>query len=206
MRIIIRAFIASAVPGARMKSATFRLDRQVYELLMDERFQQFTIRSLRDGYANSVKGSVDDLTLWRYVYDQIRRLKRVGWIRQDQVQRKRDQLFHVLEIPRAITLVLIEPSIATSDPKRDLEQTMLEGDQSKPHFSPATRLQSLAKEIRLDMLTAMGEAERYKQLFTEMPALKAQIEEDYLEARDRSSKLLGHLRAVENTLRTIVAR
>lgn len=56
------------------------------------------------------------------------------------------------------------------------------------------------------MLTAMGEAERYKQLFTEIPVLRTQIEGDYLEARDRSSKLLGHLRAIENTLKILVVQ
>ncbi|MNJ42889.1 hypothetical protein D3C77_378690 [compost metagenome] len=55
------------------------------------------------------------------------------------------------------------------------------------------------------MLTALGEAERYKQLFTEMPALRARVEDDYIEARDRSSRLLGHLRAIENTLKMLVA-
>lgn len=189
-----------------MKSATFRLDRQVYELLTDERFQQFTIRSLRDRYANSVKGSVDDLTLWRYIYDQVRRLKRIGWIRQDQVHRKRDQVFHVLELPTTVTLVLIESSPDSPDPEVDLEHTVFERDNPNPRFSPTMRLESLAKEIRLDMLTAMGEAERYKQLFTEMPALRPQIEDDYLEARDRSSKLLGHLRAVENTFKMLVLK
>ncbi|MGG6929208.1 UNVERIFIED_CONTAM: hypothetical protein P3D59_22470, partial [Pseudomonas aeruginosa] len=46
--------------------------------------------------------------------------------------------------------------------------------------------------------------ERYKQLFTEMPALKVRVEDDYIDARDRSSKLLGHLRAIENTLKLLV--
>lgn len=72
-------------------------------------------------------------------------------------------------------------------------------------MSATLRLESLAKEIRLDMLTALGEAERYKQLFTEMPDLRVRVEEDYLDARDRSSRLLGHLRAIENTLKTLVA-
>lgn len=51
----------------------------------------------------------------------------------------------------------------------------------------------------------MGEAERYKQLLDEMPHLKDQVEGEYLEARDRSSRLLGHLRAVEKTLKTVMS-
>ncbi|MNN95195.1 hypothetical protein D3C76_1766200 [compost metagenome] len=47
----------------------------------------------------------------------------------------------------------------------------------------------------------MGEAERYKQLMQEMPQLKEQVEDEFLEARDRGSRLLGHLKAVEKTLK-----
>jgi hypothetical protein len=36
-----------------------------------------------------------------------------------------------------------------------------------------------------------------------MPHLRDKVEDDYLEARDRSSRLLGHLRAIEKTLKTL---
>jgi hypothetical protein len=51
----------------------------------------------------------------------------------------------------------------------------------------------------------MGEAERYKQLLNEMPELKVWVEDNYVEARDRSSRLLGHLKAVEKTLKSLAA-
>ena len=62
------------------------------------------------------------------------------------------------------------------------------------------RLEATLKEVRLDFLTSMGETERYKQLLDEMPHLRSHVEHEYQEARDRSSRLLGHLRAVEKTL------
>jgi hypothetical protein len=51
----------------------------------------------------------------------------------------------------------------------------------------------------------MGEAERYKLLLDEMPHLRNRVEGDYQEAKDRSSRLLGHLRAIEKTLNTLAA-
>ncbi|MEJ5905627.1 hypothetical protein V7V80_13135 [Pseudomonas kermanshahensis] len=149
---------------------------------------------------------MNEVELWRYIYDQVRRLKRVGWIRQDSVRRRRDQVFHVLKRPTDLNVSLVQHRFETAsvEPQMDggaIGQQMLEQSQ----LCPTRRLESLAKEIRLDMLTALGEAERYKQLFTEMPGLKARVEEDYLQARDRSSRLLGHLRAIENTLKTLVA-
>jgi hypothetical protein len=51
----------------------------------------------------------------------------------------------------------------------------------------------------------MGETERYKQLFEEIPVLRARLQGEYHEVRDRSSRLLGHLRALENSLKAIAA-
>ncbi|WP_097302057.1 hypothetical protein [Pseudomonas chlororaphis] len=189
-----------------MKLATFKLDRRVFELLKDGDFQQFTIRSLRDAYARLLGRSVNDIDLWRHIYDQVQRLKRVGWIQQDPVRRRRDQIFHVLDKPNAINLSLVDHRffIARPDALGEVRVALAQPD-VRSETCPMRRLESLAKEIRLDMLSALGEAERYKQLFTEMPVLRARVEDDYIEARDRSSRLLGHLRAIENTLKMLVA-
>ncbi|MOA63325.1 hypothetical protein D3C78_1890100 [compost metagenome] len=66
-------------------------------------------------------------------------------------------------------------------------------------------MEALHNEIRLDFLSSMGEAERYKLLLDDMPHLRDKVEAEYLEARDRSSRLLGHLRAIEKTLKTLAA-
>lgn len=188
-----------------MKPATFKLDRHVYELLKDGVLQQFTTRSLRDAYARHLDGAINDVELWRYVYDQVQRLKRVGWVNQDPTRRKRDQVFHVAVMPADITLQLVDPHFSSACGDAQGVISDVTSPHKHPDGYPTQRLESLAKEIRLDMLTALGEAERYKQLFTEMPTLKARVEDEYLEARDRSSRLLGHLRAIENTLKLLVA-
>lgn len=189
-----------------MKSATFKLDRYVFELLKDENLQQFTICTLRDAYARRLEVSVNDVDLWRYIYDQVLRLKRVGWVRQNPIHRRRDQLFHVQAEPADLNPFLVEKrfSIAHVDSRRDAEPIDVQA-QVRSEVCTIRRLESLAKEVRLSMLTALGEAERYKQLFTEIPELRARVEGDYIEARDRSSRLLGHLRAIENTLKMLVA-
>lgn len=189
-----------------MKPAIFKLDRRVFELLKDGDFQQFTIRSLRDAYALLLGGAVNDTDLWRYIYDQVLRLKRVGWVQQDPVRRRRDQIFHVLDKPAAVSLSLVHRRFSNACHSALSEDGAgVAQPRARSETCPTRRLESLAKEIRLDMLSALGEAERYKQLFTEMPVLKARVEDDYIEARDRSSRLLGHLRAIENTLKMLVA-
>lgn len=67
-------------------------------------------------------------------------------------------------------------------------------------------LKALHKEVRLDFLSSMGEAERFKLLLEDMPYLREKVEGEYLEARDRSSRLLGHLSAIEKTLKLLSAK
>lgn len=188
-----------------MKPATFKLDRCLYALLQDGDLQRFTIRQLRDAYA-SQSGCVGFSTsgLWRYVYDQVTRLKRVGWVRLDPARRRRDQLYFVEAIPDSLNVDLVDGHSSRTELSTTEQTPKLSADSTTSTSKPVLRLQALAKEIRLDMLSSVGEAERFKQLIAEMPQLKAQVEDDYVAARDRSSRLLGHLRAVEKTLKLLV--
>lgn len=53
---------------------------------------------------------------------------------------------------------------------------------------------------KLMLLTAMGEAEEYDAIYKEMPDIRVQIQELYNESRDRCSKLLGKVKAIENLI------
>ncbi len=194
-----------------MKSDSFIFDSRLYQLLQQERFAQFTTRELRDGYADCLVGirfNINDVR--HYVYEQIRRMVRVGWVRYDAERRKRGQIYHLGPIPPSLNLELVEAAFKPSTLQMPESQLVQIGNtpQAAPviEFDAVERLETLQKEIRLDFLTSMGEAERYKQLLDDMPHLKARVEAEYFDARDRSSRLLGHLRAVEKTLETFASK
>lgn len=151
-----------------MKPATFKLDRCLYALLQDGDFQRFTIRQLRDAYA-SQSGCVgfSAAELWRYVHDQVTRLKRVGWVRLDAERRHRGQVYCVGTAPDSLNLDLVNGHGCPSEPALTDQEDEPSAESSSS--KPVLRLETLAKEIRLDMLSAAGEAERYKQLIAEMP-------------------------------------
>lgn len=195
-----------------MKSDSFIFDRQLYSLLQQERFAQFTTRDLRDAYAECLEGTFFNINEVRYfVYEQIRRMLRVGWVHHDAERRTRGQIYHRRPIPPGLNVELVEGGFSPAVPlvpeplKTNIQHAVLEPS-SLNESDVLAHLESLQKEIRLDFLTSMGETERYKQLFDEMPHLKARVEVEYFDARDRSSKLLGHLRAVEKTLKTFVPK
>ncbi|HBO1833578.1 TPA: hypothetical protein L4G11_001259 [Pseudomonas aeruginosa] len=196
-----------------MKSASFIFDRRLYELLQEHGRTQFTTRDLRDAYAKHLEGLNFRLgDVRRYVYEQIRRMLRVGWLVPDEERRTRGQIYHLQPIPAHLQLEVIdngfESSLKTAcERAREREPSAPEQENvpSEPSSDAEQHLENLLKEIRMDFLSSMGEAERYKQLLDELPHLREKVEGEYLEARDRSSRLLGHLRAVERTLTTLAS-
>ncbi|HFL6894510.1 hypothetical protein KUT61_09125 [Pseudomonas aeruginosa] len=194
-----------------MKSASFIFDRRLYELLQEEGRTRFTIRELRDAYAKRLEGMTYRIgDVRRYVYEQIRRMLRIGWLVHDEERRIRGQVYHLLPTPAHLQLELIDNGFENSRKNAcEPEPASSAVDNVTVPLQPSAdadqHLEALLKEIRLDFLASMGEAERYKLLIDDMPHLRDKVENEYLEARDRSSRLLGHLRAIEKTLKTLAS-
>jgi hypothetical protein len=191
-----------------MKPDPFILDRRLYDLFQQGHLRQFTTQDLRDAYAAQLTGmTFNSSDLRRYVYEQIRRMLRTGWVIKDEKRQKRGQIYHWQSVPANLQIEVIDNGYESSAKPvtKPLDQPLQSIGPEKPSLDVIEHLESILKEIRLDFLSSMGEAERYKQLLDEMPHLKDQVEVEYLEARDRSSRLLGHLRAVEKTLKTVMS-
>ncbi len=143
-----------------MKSASFIFDRRLYELLQEPGRTTFTTRELRDAYAARLNGThfrIADVR--RYVYEQIRRLVRAGWVALDEDRRVRGQVYHLQPIPAHLQLELIDNGfesslMAAGVPEPD---TAVRDVEALP-ANTDLQLEALHKEIRLDFLTSMGEA------------------------------------------------
>ena len=148
-----------------MKSASFIFDRHLYELLQEEGRTRFTTRELRDAYAKRLEGMTFRIgDVRRYVYEQIRRMLRIGWLVHDEDRRMRGQVYHLQPIPAHLQLELIDNGFENS-----LKAAFEQGQEPsaidnapvplKPSPDADQHLDALHKEIRLDFLSSMGEAE-----------------------------------------------
>ncbi|MEL3970539.1 hypothetical protein AAEZ47_30755, partial [Pseudomonas aeruginosa] len=98
-----------------MKSASFIFDRRLYELLQEPGRTSFTTRELRDAYAARLSGTQFRIAdVRRYVYEQIRRLVRAGWVSPDEDRRVRGQVYHLQPIPTHLQLELIDNAFENS--------------------------------------------------------------------------------------------
>lgn len=196
-----------------MKSASFLFDRCLYELLQEEGRARFTISELRDAYAKHLAGKTFRIgDVRRYVYEQVRRMLRIGWVVLDEDRRSRGQVYCLQPVPARLRLELINNGFESSSYKTAIQSGKkmgvleVEAVPARPSVDADQHLEALHKEIRVDFLASMGEAERFKLLLEDMPHLRGKVDGEYIEARDRSSRLLGHLRAIEKTLKTLAAK
>jgi len=66
--------------------------------------------------------------------------------------------------------------------------------------NPRQSLQERLNQHKLEMLSAMGETEEYDAICSEMPELRGDVQPLYNQSRDKCSKLLGRVKALESLL------
>ena len=200
-----------------MKISTVTLDAVLHSILMEEELNSFTILELRELYLRHVNPNGNSLQKVRmYIYDQIRRMIDLRWVSYHSERKARGQRFVIHEMPEHVRLKLTAPKIGMVEmqiPKEvpsnlydlrsnnDEEQNQDQNTRSD-NLTTAT-LQEMLKDVRLDFLTNLGATERYKLLMDEVPELKNTLEPELFAARDKSSKLLGHMKALEVTLQKL---
>jgi hypothetical protein len=197
-----------------MTSDEFPIDKLLYDVLTQGGLAQFTIPELSDAYAQSSEnGFRARAILQRYLYEEILRMVQVGWVVPVPSRRSRLQVYQLMAMPRNLKAKVVDrlkgmrrvraakrkENVAPVSPDAIICSSPGGNGDAKRY------LMGLLEEIRLDFLSSKGEAERYLQLLDELPQLKGQIEGEYLEVRDRSARLHGHLRAVEKTIATLGA-
>lgn len=192
-----------------MKKPSLTLDHTLYKLLVKGKSSHFTIPELRDRYAETLAGKQFELPKLRiYIYEQVRKMMRVGWVVPDEERKKRGQQFHMKRKPRGLEVEFVAHGFPTEQPKEDsvtasenanekleLETTTL--SDSLPPADDVVKLRGMLKEVKLDFLTQMGQTERFSELMEKVPSLKRLLAKEFLESRDLSSRLLGHVQALE---------
>lgn len=211
-RTIIRIFFSVMTMSS---TTTPSIDKRIYELLLRPGNIQFTVRCLRDQYIE--KYDVDTLhkaILRRFIYERVKKLVSAGFVEKDSQQRKRDQAYHVkpkmkeaelnfdgedfeIWLQRISPQVIEEqkPSTKISIPNKGKDRDI------ETSYISYSALEKKLNEAQSRFLESLGETEAFQQLMKDHPELKPNISCDYRSAREQSSRLLGHVSALEKALR-----
>lgn len=184
-----------------MKKRSFAIDQSLYEVINSMQGSRFTTQRLSDLFALRLeKDGIEDVLLVEirlYVYEHIRRMVKAGWLSLDGPQEKRGKLYRLNVLPDDLQLELKQGHfhIASSNENEDIIAEPVTEKSPYIHY-----LYTLLKELELDILATMGEVERYKLLIEEMSEHSSNLESYLAVAREKSSKLIGQFRAVDNIL------
>lgn len=170
----------------------------LYEALVIKALDNFTILELSDA-CSLTSPCVEKVNLppsYKLLYRQLDRLVRRGILSKSRfeggsVQYKKSKLFDS-------TNFVINKILITKKPEENVELTNINVDIKRVHIEE--RLLALVGRCKVDLLTCIGESEEYIRIYSEFPELKSQLEPKYLESRERSSKLLGKIKALDAVL------
>ena len=84
----------------------------------------------------------------------------------------------------------------------------LSEDQNIPHELPegadvgavVSFLQAELQQYQVDLSSSIAESEEYQRLYEKLPELKPQLEIYFMQAREKCSRLLGQVTAIETIL------
>ncbi len=168
-----------------------KLAPELRELLLDEQFSEFSMLELRDEFELrfGLDACASRSELRKILYRRILPLVKKGYLdKQDQgaespCRYRVNEQFKADYVERA------------GQAKGQNVAAVI--DKEAPQINS---LRAKLNQYQVDMLACAGECKEYQHLAEEFPHLRDQIEPMYRSARERSSELMGQLRAINNLL------
>lgn len=156
--------------------------------------REFTVHDLTDAYLNDPASLHDSKKAARqFVYRNMLRLIDNGDLTRIVVDSGWPQY-------------RLTPQFLIKLPKPTVPKSAAAASEASPTKAPIVKdsprqsLQERLNRHKLEMLSAMGETEEYDAICSEMPELRDDVQPLYNQSRDKCSKLLGRVKALESLL------
>jgi hypothetical protein len=183
-----------------LSSQRLKLDRYLRHILIDKGLEIFTISELTDQYLGTFKAlsgrHLDPSETRKWIYRRIYKLVKSGFLEKRAGDSKAVLAFKQTDLIKSANI------IETSN--EHIGSLAIEKSVPCPDAPDRTgvlrKLEERAKQYQVDLITSLGESEEYMCLYESFPSLKLQLEKQYHQARERSSKLLGQLTAIKTMI------
>ncbi|MDF0536041.1 response regulator [Shewanella sp. A32] len=174
-----------------MSKPSIKINAQLNSILQDENFDNFSVTQLLDSYLAMCAVTKEPNEARKYVYRQIHRLVKKGLLLKKGTKNSKRIVYQKSEL--FFETKFIEQNTTTSTANQITSAPSTTIDAIK-------QLEERLKESEVDLLTSIGESEEYMRLYQSFPEMKTHLESQYLQARERSSKLLGQIKAIKSVL------
>lgn len=164
-----------------------KLETIVAQIIQAKNFDRFTTSDVRSAYlALKNDPTLDPIIVRRKVYAEL--LKHV----------KKGRLKKLISNKKGLT------SFSKTDlfyeQKSHIQTTDDTSIDNTFESNKKQKLTSKLKHYKSELLLSIGEAEAYKELYSEFPELVDEIQPQYNEARDKNTRILGKIKAIESLL------
>lgn len=166
------------------------LSKKLNESLLDMGCNEFTMLEFRDAYEAryGLEGCQNRSGLRKWLYRRVQSLVKNGIVKK-------------LSSPSGHCPQYLVSDGYLEQASDELSVNSLIDEGSKVNqLSELNELRTRHNQYQVDMLSYAGECKEYQLMATEFPHLREQIEPMYRSARERSSELLGQLKAIKNIL------
>lgn len=170
---------------------------EIYKTLVEDCLDGFTLTELRDAYVDylALRSTPAELGAYHKVYRQVLRLQKHGLLTQIK---RTGELTKYYKTPLFYETIFVEVSSRDVIPLSVIKDDM--APIVAPQLSLVAQLQRQAGQYQAELLASIGESEEYQRLSEEFPEMRSQFGTDYLQSTERTSKLLGQLRAIETAI------
>ena len=164
------------------------------EILEKEFFNHFSISQLTDAYLDISEGH-NAIEARKFIYKQVLRLLKYKVIYKNGAKNSRNTIYNKTDLFKSITFINKTVSKTLSTQIVNLPKLPSEDKLTLKH-----QLEKTLQQYKIDMLSAIGESEEYIRLLNSFPEMMSVLSENYRNASDRRSKLLGKIKAINTTL------
>jgi len=174
---------------------SLKVDKTLIELLRKQSDTPFSTTKLRDLYLLQISEGhrPGRNQLRKHIYKELLRLESANLVERHHGSTGRGCKFIFCPGGSSVELETKPSPFESHDYHVDLT---MDGETQQS-------LQEELSQRRVELVASIGEAEEYQRLYNKYPALRSAVKEQYLESRERSTKLLGQLRAVESVITKI---
>ena len=172
-----------------------KINTSIAKILEKDTFNNFTISQLKNAYINRSTG-MTPVEARKFVYKQVLKLVAHGALTKKGDKHSRNATYKKTDLFSRIKMI----EASEKDP---LAKTNISNELIKSHSNVTVddlELEIKLHEYKVDMMSAIGESDEYIRLAKSFPDMKIQLNEKYHLARDKSSKLLGQIKAVRTLM------
>ncbi len=174
-----------------MSKPSIKINAQLNSILQDENFDNFSVTRLRDAYLAISSTTKEPIEARKYVYRQIHKLVKEGLLLKKGTKNSKRIVYQKSELFIETKFIVQNTTATTANQITSVPSTTNDA---------IRQLEERLKESEVDLLTSIGESEEYMRLYQSFPEMKAHLESQYLQAREKSSKLLGQIKAIKSVL------